>query len=355
MTEKIKEEFGKVLGEGRVRENEMMNRHTTFRIGGPADFYFEARNVSEVQKALKLCRDNDLPYLVVGVGANLLVGDKGIRGLVIRPLLNEMKVVGHYQPVKESPRQVRQVNESTGHYKAYDEDRYLKFDDLEIDEPAPDTLVRVGAGALLPQLIIWSLEQGLTGLQNFAGIPASVGGCLYNNIHGGTHLFDEFVDEVILLDKNGRPARVPRDEMEFAYDQSRLQRTGETVLEAILKLSHGDVERARRVRLEWLKRKLKVQPQNDCPGCIFKNLTPEAAQKINAPTVAAGWVIDIGLGLKGTKIAGVKISEKHANFFVNDGTGKASDVIQLIEICKSKAQEKFGLELKEEIQLVGEF
>ena len=339
------------LGEERVRTDELMSRHTTFRIGGPADYYFEARSVEEIQKALKLCRDNDLPYLVVGVGANLLVGDKGIRGLVIRAMMNEMKIVGSFNPPKESFSEVK----TPIHYKSFDENQYLKFDDLETNEPPKDTLVRVGAGALLPQLIIWSLEQGLTGLQNFAGVPASVGGCLYNNIHGGTRLFDEFVHEVILLNKKGRPARLSRQEMEFSYDQSRLQATHEIVLEAILKLSHGDVERARRVCREWLKRKLKVQPQKDCPGCIFKNLTAEMAQKIGAPTVAAGWVIDQGLGLKGFKIGGVKISEKHANFFINDGSGRACDVLSLIQLCKERAKSKFGLDLTEEIQLVGEF
>lgn len=348
---KFEEDLISAFGADRIKKDEPMSRHTTFRIGGPADFYFEAKTTSEVQKALKLCRDEGLSYLVVGVGANLLVGDKGIRGLVIRPLINEMRIIG---PLELSKGTHLRPRPASGHYRSYDEDLYLKFDDLEMEEPGPDTLVRVGAGAVLPQLIAWSLEQNLTGLQNFAGIPASVGGCLYNNIHGGTHLFDEFVHEVILLDRKGRPARLSRPEMEFAYDQSRLQRSGEIVLEAILKLSHGDIERARRVRLEWLKRKLKVQPQKDCPGCIFKNLTPETAQKIGAPTVAAGWVIDIGLGLKGTQIGGIKISEKHANFFVNDGAGTAADVLELIEICKQKAKEKFDLDLREEVQIVGE-
>lgn len=339
------------LGVNRMRLNEPMSRHTTFRIGGPADYYFEARSVEELQKALKLCRDNGLPYLVFGVGANLLVGDKGVRGLAIRPMMNEMKVVGSFNPSLEPSSRVR----TPTHYKSFDENQYLKFDDLEIDEPPPETLVRVGAGVLLSQLIIWSLERGLTGLQNFAGIPASVGGGLYNNIHGGTRLFDEFVHEVILLDKEGRPAKLSAQEMEFSYDQSRLQHTGEIVLEAILKLSRGDIERARRVRWEWLRRKLKVQPQTNCPGCIFKNISPEAAERIGSPTVAAGWVLDVGLGLKGTKVGGVSVSSQHANFFVNDGSGRAGDVLSLIQLCKERAKSKFGLELAEEIQLVGEF
>lgn len=338
------------LGQERIRINEPMSRHTTFRIGGPADFYFEAQIVEEVTKAVKICCDLNISYFVLGMGANLLVGDGGIRGLVIRPLMNTMEISGTYS----SP-ESRSKGDSTGHYKSYDEDQYLKFDDLDLVEPLPDTLVRVGAGVSLPVLISWSLEQGLTGLQNFAGIPSSVGGCLYNNIHGGTHLFDEFVHEVKLINQDGHAVSVNHSEMSFAYDQSRLQKTHEIVLEVILKLSHGDIEKARQVRLEWLRRKLKVQPQKDCPGCVFKNIFSVEAQRIGAPTVAAGWVIDQGLGLKRTQIGGVKVSEKHANFFVNTGTATARDVIQLINLVKTKSKEKFNLDLVEEIQMVGEF
>jgi UDP-N-acetylmuramate dehydrogenase len=215
--------------------------------------------------------------------------------------------------------------------------------------------VRAGAGVTLSHLIDWTLERGLTGLQYFAGIPSSVGGCIYNNIHGGTKLFDQWVQAVILLDKEGRVREVPHGEMEFAYDFCRVQRTGEIILETTLKLARGDVARARQVRDEWLKRKAKVQPQINCSGCIFKNISEAEAKRIGAPVVSAGWVIDIGLGMKGTRIGGVEISPQHANFFVNDGTGKAADVLQLIDLVKRKAREKFNLELQEEVQMVGEF
>lgn len=349
MEEQIKK-LSESLGLDRIKINEPMNRHTTFRIGGPADVYFEAQTAEEVAKAVKICRDLNVSYFVLGMGANLLVGDGGIRGLVIRPLMDMMEISGPYS----SPENWSKAG-SDEHYKSYDEDQYLKFDDLDLVEPPSDTLIRVGAGISLPVLISWTLEQNLTGLQNFAGIPSSVGGCLYNNVHGGTHLFNEFVHEVKLIDQNGHVVLVSHDKMGFAYDRSRLQKTHEIVLEVILKLSHGDIEKARQVRLEWLRRKLKVQPQKDCPGCVFKNISSAEAQRISAPTVAAGWVIDQGLGLKGTQIGGVKISEKHANFFINTGTATARDVIQTINLVKTKAKEKFNLDLVEEIQMVGEF
>ncbi|MCL5004170.1 MAG: FAD-binding protein [Patescibacteria group bacterium] len=350
MTDEILKNLVDLFGENRLKIGEPMNRQTTFRIGGPADYFFEATSVDEIQRAFKAGRDLGLPVFPLGTGANLLVGDGGIRGLVVKISNNNLEIAGPLERKAGT-----KSSAASAHYQQFDTDQYLKFDDLDLAEPPPDTLVRAGAGVSLPVLIAWTLEQGLTGLQNFAGIPSSVGGAIYNNIHGGTRLFDEFVQEVILMDRLGRPNRISHDEMGFAYDQSRLQETGEIVLEVFLKLSHGDADRARRIRLEWLKRKLKVQPQKDCPGCVFKNISPEEAARIGAPSVAAGWVVDQGLGLKGTKVGGVKISEKHANFFVNFGGATAKDVCKLIDLIKSKAYEKFGLSLVEEIQMVGEF
>lgn len=340
----------KEFGPDRVKSQEVMSRHTTFRIGGPADLYFEARSVEEIQRALSLSQEFNCPHFILGLGANLLVGDRGIRGLVIRPMLSELKIVGPHQPVEETSRQVG----SSGHYKSYDDNHYLKFDDLEMVEPEPDTLIRAGAGFSLPLLIMKTIELRLTGLQNFAGIPASVGGAVYNNVHGGTRLLDEFIHQVVVLDKLSRVATVNHDEMAFGYDESRVQQSGEVVLTVDFKLSHGDVAKAEWVRSEWIRRKFKVQPQTHCPGCIFKNLTVAQAQKIGAPTVAAGWVLDVGLGLKGVSVGGISVSAKHANFFVNSGQGKASEVLQLIRLCQERAKEKFGLDLKEEIQIVGE-
>ena len=241
----------------------------------------------------------------------------------------------------------------TEHYRPFETDKYLKFDDLDFTEPVPDTKVLVGAGASLPVLISWTLDQGLTGLQSFAGIPASVGGAVYNNIHGGTKLFDQFVDQVTVLNKEGFIRQVCHDEMGFGYDDSCLQKTHEMVLEVTLRLSHGDVGRAKWAREQWLRRKLIIQPQTNCPGCVFKNLSVEEAKRIGSPTVGAGWVLDVGLGLKGMRIGGISVSGKHANFFVNDGTGRAVDVLDLIRVCKEKAKEKYSLDLKEEIQIVG--
>lgn len=345
----IKQQLENLLGLGRVEINVPMAGKTYFRLGGKADFYFEARSREDLEKAVGWAENAGITYCVFGLGANLLVGDRGIRGIAIKVANNDFEIIGPYES-----REVGGVAGSS-HYQSFDTAKYLKFDDLDTPEPAPDTLVRVGAGVSLSHLIGLTLKLGLTGLQYFSGIPSTVGGCVYNNVHGGTKLFEQFVDRVVLLNKNGQVEEVPGKEMAFSYDYSRVQKTGEIVVEVYLKLSHGDTARAKVVREEWLKRKLKVQPQINCSGCIFKNLTPQEATRIGAPTVSAGWVLDIGLGMKGTRIGGVAISEKHANFFVNTGTGTAADVLALINLAKKKTKEKFNLDLQEEIQKVGEF
>lgn len=342
--------MNKIFGEGQIKASEPMSLHTTFRIGGPADFYFEARTSSEIKKSVAFCRESSIPYFVLGIGANLLVADKGVRGMVIKPINGEIEILGSFVEKRAAPK-----SQSSSRHQSFDEIKYLKFNDLDLTEPPPDSLVRVGAGASLPVLISRTLEAGLTGLQNFAGIPASLGGAIYNNIHGGNHLFEELVESVTLLEMDGTVRRVGGDQMEFAYDWSRLHQKKAVVLEATLALSHGDAARARATREEWLRRKLRVQPQTNCPGCVFRNLTIEESRKIGAPSVAAGWVLDIGLALKGKQIGQVKISEKHANFFVNLGRASSRDVLALIRYCQEQARDKFGIELREEVERVGEF
>ena len=336
------------FGEGRIKTDVPMENKTYFKIGGKADYYFEPENLSELKSAIRLCNEIKLPYFLLGLGANILVGDKGIRGMVIRVVNNSLEVVGEYSD-KEGEKQIK-----TAHYQPVDKERYLRFEDLDDPEFTPDTLIRVGAGVSLSHLISWSLEHGLTGLQYFSGIPSTVGGCVYNNVHGGTKLFSQYVESVVLVNQFGEAERVDANLMEFSYDYSRIQNTKEIVFEVYLKLQHGDINRARFVRDEWFRRKLRVQPQTYCSGCIFKNLSEEDAKRVGSPTVSAGWLIDIGLGLKNKKIGGVEISPKHANFFVNTGNGTAKDVLQLIEYVKGAAKDKYNVTLVEEIQLVGE-
>ncbi len=328
-----------------LRENVLLKDYATFRIGGPADFFYEAKTEKNLIKAIKASRRLEIPFFILGRGSNILFDDKGFRGLVIRNLINSIKIV------KNLKIKTHIKNIDNARYQPADPKKYLQFSDLDYQQEPFDTEVEVSAGAPMQYLIQQTLEKGLTGLQWFAGIPGSVGGGAVYNIHGGTKFFGDYVKDITIIDKDNRVRKIKNKELDFAYDFSNIQKEKQIVLKATILLSHGDIEKARYVYREWLKRKLKVQPRINCPGSIFQNFSKIQAKKVGAPTSSAGWFIDQA-GLKGKIIGGVQVSEKHANFIINLGNGTSADVKKLIKIIKEKVKKKFKLNLKEEIVIV---
>jgi UDP-N-acetylmuramate dehydrogenase len=332
-----------------VKENVLLSDYTTFRLGGPADFFYEAKTQENFVKAIKTSRNFGIPFFVLGRGSNILFDDKGFRGLVIRNLVCGAKISKKYKKA------AGYVDTKIGraHFVPADPKKYLQFNDLDYKQEPFDTEVEVFAGTPLQFLIQWTLEKNLCGLQWFAGIPGSVGGAIAYNIHGGTKLFSDYIKEVQVLGKNNKLIIIKKEKGKFAYDKSRFQKEDLIIVKAKILLSHGDILRARYVYKEWWQRKLRIQPQMNCPGSVFRNFSPEIAKKVGSPTTGAGWFIEQA-GLKGKKIGGVQVSEKHANFIVNLGKGKAKDVKKLIKLIKEKVKNKFGLDLKEEILILPE-
>lgn len=339
-------EIIKGLGKDRVKLNELMAKHTTFGIGGPADLFYEAKTKEELIKAVKSARELKIPFFILGSGSNILVSDKGLRGLVIKNSVSGMKVVKRLK----KPRRALQV--ASARFQTADPQKYLKFSDLDYPDEPFDTEIEVFSGTPLQSLIQWSFKNKLTGLQWFAGIPGTVGGAVIYNIHGGTRLFSNYVQSLEVLDKNNRLREIKKAEIKFDYDFSDITKRDLLILKVNLLLSRGNLAKAKHVYQEWVRRKTKVQPQHNCPGSIFKNFPEEIAKKLGAPTPAAGWFID-QCGLKGKKIGEAQISPKHANFIVNKGAAKASDVVQLIKLAKKEVKKKFGIKLEEEICLIG--
>lgn len=328
-----------------IKENVLLRNYTTFRIGGPAAFFYQADREEEFLKAIKISRELEVPFFVLGRGSNILFADEGFRGLVIRNNVAGMKIV------KRLKRAVKKEREGRAHYAPGHPEKYLQFSDLDYPQEPFDTEIEVSSGTSLQPLIQWLLKNGLCGLQWFAGIPGSLGGGVIYNIHGGTKLLSDYIKEVTVLDNHNYLRKIKKEETSFAYDFSQIQKEKSIVLKANLLFSRGDLSRAKFVYQKWWQRKLKVQPQTNCPGSVFKNLSLAAAQKIGAPTPSAGWFIDQA-GLKGKIVGGVQVSEKHANFIVNLGSGKASDVKKLIKIIKEKVKNKFGMTLREEILIL---
>ena len=301
------------LGADRVERDVALAPLTTFRIGGPADLLYRARTAEELVVAVEVARRREVPHFVLGKGANILVGDKGFRGLVIR-----VEVAG--------------------------------IDFVDGDR------VRAGAGVeTYPDLIDATVAAGLGGLHHFVGIPSTVGGALWQNLHFLSPAPDRertvFIEEVLesaeILTEEGERRTVGVEYFEFGYDESILHHRRDVVLDATFALRPTPVEDLRRVireNLEWRDERHPDLWLYPCAGSIF--------QKIEG--IGAGRLID-ECGLKGEVHNGAGIFHKHANIIVNFGGATAADVRTLIDRARDTVARETGHELVPEIAFVGEF
>jgi UDP-N-acetylmuramate dehydrogenase len=298
------------FGLDRLRAAVPLAPFTTFKAGGPADWFLETRSAQETVEALRLASRAGLPIVILGGGSNVLVGDKGIRGLVIRPRGSSI----------ESP---------------------------------CEGLVRAEAGATVNGLVRWTINHGLAGLERWAGTPGTIGGGIVGNAHFGGCLLGDLVDTVRVATPEGIVMDLRQDEMEFGYDRSRLQRTREVLLWASFHVGRGEPGELRARARASLAHRKRTQPL-DVPsaGCIFQNPSETAGRALGA--AAAGALVDRA-GQKGRRIGGARVSTTHANFIVNEGGASARDIRALIDECKIAVKARFGIELQEEIVYLGEF
>ena len=323
--------LGEALKSGlNIIENFPLARVTTIRIGGPARYYCPVHNVHDLTRAATLAHRFNLPFKVIGKGSNLLVADAGFQGLIIHNQytafnVEPLTVEGQLPPLPD----------------------YLSNREKSDYHPV---LVRVSSGYRLPSLLPKLHGKQIVGLEYFAGIPATTGGAIYMNAHGGPYFFGQFVNSVRLFDGQ-RLKEVKTDYFNFAYDYSILQETKEIVLDATFVLWQGDVAPAKKFLAIWARKK-KIQPQKSA-GCIFQNLTPEEQKRLNLPTLSVGYFIDRLLHLKGFRRGEAIISTAHAAFIENLGQASASDVLFLIDLIRNRALEEFNIELKLEIELLG--
>jgi UDP-N-acetylmuramate dehydrogenase len=313
MTRLPVDELARRLGTERLERDVPLARFTTFKIGGPADLFFRARTEDELAGAILAARELDVPYFLLGVGANILVGDRGFRGLVIR-------------------------NEVSG----------IEFLD--------DTRVKAGSGVeVFHDLIQATAARGMGGLQHFVGIPSTVGGAIWQNLHflspaperERTVFVEEVVEACEILSEEGERRTVDREYLKFGYDYSILHERDDIVLSTTFRLEPQPQEELRRVMRENLMWRDDKHPDlwlYPCAGSIF--------QKIEG--IGAGRLID-QCGLKGHIHGGAQIFHKHANIIVNIGGARAADVRALIELAQGTVQRELGYTLQPEIGLIGEF
>ena len=284
-----------------IIKNEPMKNHTTFKIGGAADEFCQAKSIEEIKELTEYAKKRQIPYLVIGNGSNILVSDKGIRGLVI-------KLSGD-------------------------------FADYEIS----DDVIKAKSGALLGTLAKAALSAGLSGMEFASGIPGSLGGAVYMNAGAYGGQMSDIVKSVTYLE-NGEIKKIDRD-FGFGYRKSLFADLGAIVLEAELQLLKGEFDEIKAKMEDYKDRRNEKQPLNmPSAGSVFKR--PEGN--------FAGKLIE-DAGLKGCKIGGALVSEKHAGFIVNTGNATCADVVALIKHIQKTVKEKFGVELETEVRIEGEF
>ena len=298
IAEKLKEIVGQ---EGDVRLYEPLSKHTTLRVGGPAQFWVEPRDENAFAELIRFCRRENLALFVIGRGSNLLVRDGGIRGVVVHP-------------------------------------RGGDFDKIEID----GTEITAGVGAKLKEIAYAGRSAGIGGLEWMEGIPGAVGGGLRMNAGAmGAQTFENVV-RVRYLDGEGNSHTKNRDELDVRYRNFPLLENNFAISATFRGHSalRNEIER----RLEESQEKRRTsQPIAKSAGCIFKN----------TDRIPAGKLVD-ELGLKNARVGKARVSEVHGNFIVNDGGATATDMLELIEKIKTAAREKRGIDLETEVQIVGE-
>ena len=296
-----------IFGKDNVRLQESMAEHTSFRIGGPADYYVTPQDPESLAQGIALCAEENVPYYIVGNGTNLLIADRGFRGVIFQILRT--------------------------------------MDSITCREEDSVLLLFAQAGALLSRAARTVAEKGYAGFEFAAGIPGTIGGAVMMNAGAyggeiGDHLL--YVD---VLDEKGQTLRLTLPELAFGYRRSIVMDKGYIVLDVCMSFEKGDPDAVMQ-RVEELSGKRKSSQPLDYPsaGSTFKR--PEG--------YFAGKLIQ-DCGLKGLTVGGAQVSEKHAGFVINIGGATAADVRELIRQVQAKVKEQFGVLLEPEIRMIGEF
>jgi UDP-N-acetylmuramate dehydrogenase len=300
-------EYANIRGE--VKLNEPLSRHTSFRIGGPADMFVSPADKDDLIALLRFVKQKKLSSVIIGGGTNLLVRDGGFHGVVINiKQLHAIRIEREYHSVG-------------GMF----------------------SVLYVEAGAMLAGALSFAAQAGLTGLEFATGIPGTVGGALCMNAGTAEGEIGDIVDSVSLISPEGEMITRGREAMEFGYRTAKIPRD-HLIFDARMILRQGDKAKiSGKIQELMEKRKNRLPWGLPSAGSVFKNPQDEAAGKL----------IELA-GLKGKTVGGAQISEKHANIIVNTGNARASDVLELMEIVKAAVLEQRGIRLEPEIRIIGE-
>lgn len=285
----------------RVLLNEPMRNHTTFKIGGVADIFVKINDIEELKFLIAVATKKKVQVSAIGNGSNVLVKDKGIRGIVVKLNFNEI------------------IKEDNG-------------------------ILRVGAGVLLSKLAREAKEEELTGMEFASGIPGNFGGAVYMNAGAYGEQISDKIIETTYIDEKGQINTIKKEEQEFSYRKSIFQRKKWIILSGKIQLEKGDRDKIKNRMEEYSKSRREKQPLNmPNAGSIFKRGEGFITAKL----------ID-ECGLKGYSVGDAEVSTLHAGFIVNKGNATAEDVLKLMQYIKEKVKEKFNVNIEPEIRIIGE-
>jgi UDP-N-acetylmuramate dehydrogenase len=293
----------------RIRRNVKLSRYTTFRIGGPADFFVRVQSINAFKKALYFARTNNIPFIILGGGSNLLICDQGIRGLAIKNGLKGIRKKGNTIIAK--------------------------------------------SGEKLSSVIEFAMQNGLSGFEFAYGIPGSLGGAIYGNAGAYGKAVGDLLIRAKLMDREGNVWVADKADLGFKYRHSFLKENGEIVLEAEFQLKPGNPQEIRRKMEEIIEERCRKHPARTagCAGSYFKNLDPPKPGEHRIP---AGAILE-KVGAKGMRKGKAVVFSGHANFITNPGGATASEVLELARELKEKVKAEFGIELEEEVLYIDEY
>lgn len=302
MNQSFYDKLNNVIGKDSILIDEPMSRHTTFRVGGPADFFVTPKAKEEVRDVIRICKEAGMPYYIIGNGSNLLVSDAGYRGVIVQIYkeMNEVKVEGD--------------------------------------------LVKAQAGALLSGIAAKALGAELSGFEFASGIPGTIGGaCMMNaGAYGGE--MKDVLESVTVLTGEGKIIELGRNELELGYRTSVIAKKGYIVLGAVLKLERGDGEKIKTYMDELKEKRVTKQPlEYPSAGSTFKR--PEG--------YFAGKLIE-DAGLRGFQVGGAQVSEKHCGFVINRDHATAADIMELMRQVQIRVKENSGVDLEPEVKRLGD-
>ena len=299
----IIQDLRKIVSKENIKLDEPMSKHTSFKTGGPAEFFITANTIDEILGVLKYTKDNNIKLYIIGNGSNLLVSDNGIKGIVLK----------------------------------------IAVDNIEILESDFGVLVKVGAGVKVMALAQELKKLGITGFEELAGIPGTIGGANYMNAGAYGKEMQDIIVETKVLNKETEKIEVFKNkQQELKYRSSIFKNKKYIIVEILIKLEKGKQEEIEQKMNKYLKQRKEQQPvEYPSAGSTFKRGDGFITAKI----------ID-ECGLKGYQIGGAQISEKHAGFVINKGNATSKDILDLIEYTKKKVFEKFNVQIEEEVEII---